>query len=137
MQKKEHTSGSVPVTPTLSNEAIQNIAKVYADTNNTATFNNIRTTGEATINGSVTFNQNTNFKGGANPNNWQTHLPHTNGENYIRGPTNIDGYVKMNKGFEVLSPNGQFRLVLQDDGALALYKGTEVKWPTKKWEDVR
>ena len=44
MQKKEH-AGSVPVTTVLSNEAIQNLAKVYADTNTTATFNNIKATG--------------------------------------------------------------------------------------------
>ena len=43
-QKKEHASGSVPTPLTLSNEAIQNIAKVYADTNGMATFNNINVT---------------------------------------------------------------------------------------------
>ncbi len=49
-QKKEHAgstpSPSSPSAPLLSNEAIQNIAKVYADTSNTATFNNINVTGE-------------------------------------------------------------------------------------------
>ncbi len=44
-QKKEH-AGSTPLpTPPLSNEAIQNISKIYADTNNTATFNNLNVTG--------------------------------------------------------------------------------------------
>lgn len=43
VQNKEH-AGSVS-TQNLSNEAIQNIAKVYADTNQTASFNNINLTG--------------------------------------------------------------------------------------------
>ena len=47
VQQKEHASSTPPTTSlTLSNEAIQNISKVYADTNNTATFNNIRATGD-------------------------------------------------------------------------------------------
>ncbi len=49
-QKKEHAGStppsSSPSAPLLSNEAVQNIAKVYADTSNTATFNNITVTGE-------------------------------------------------------------------------------------------
>jgi microcystin-dependent protein len=52
MQNKEH-AGS---TPALSNEAVQSIAKVYADTNGTATFNNTRITGNATFDGEVTIN---------------------------------------------------------------------------------
>lgn len=60
VQKKEH-AGTVPApssTLNLSNEAIQNIAKIYADTNNTATFNNINTIGKITGNftGNVTGN---------------------------------------------------------------------------------
>jgi hypothetical protein len=42
-QKKEHAGST---TQTLSNEAIQNIAKVYADTNSIAAFNNIKVTGK-------------------------------------------------------------------------------------------
>ncbi len=45
LQHKEHAAGSVSATSALSNEAIQNLAKIYADTNNTAAFNNIRATG--------------------------------------------------------------------------------------------
>jgi hypothetical protein len=45
LNKKEHAGSTPPTTPNLSNEAIQNIAKVYADTNNTATFNNLNVTG--------------------------------------------------------------------------------------------
>ena len=127
VQKKEHAGSTPPATPNLSNEAIQNIAKIYADTNNEAVFNNLKATGNATINGTATlkgattvdgaitlkgattvdgpatlkgasivdgvatFNQNTNFKGGNNPNNWGTHFPFTDGNNYIRGTTNVDG----------------------------------------------
>ncbi len=47
-QKKEHAGSTTPSAPQLSSEAIQNIAKVYADTNNTATFNNINTIGAIT-----------------------------------------------------------------------------------------
>jgi hypothetical protein len=57
-QNKEHAgSGSTPppssttpsTTPILSNEAIQNVARVYADANNTAVFNNVNITGKLNI----------------------------------------------------------------------------------------
>lgn len=55
--KSEHAGSTPPATPNVPNlsaEAIQNIAKIYADTNNTATFNNINITGKIT--GNVTGN---------------------------------------------------------------------------------
>ncbi len=54
-QKKEHAGSTPPTssTPQLSNEAIQNIAKVYADTSNSATFNNINITSNTKLNGDV------------------------------------------------------------------------------------
>jgi microcystin-dependent protein len=55
MQNKEHAGSTQP----LSNEAVQNIAKVYADTSNTATFNNVRITGGIT--GSLNVDGNVNF----------------------------------------------------------------------------
>jgi hypothetical protein len=193
IQKKEHAGSAPPNQPNLSNEAVQNIAKVYADTTNTATFNNIRTTGEATIptlkgattvdgaitlkgattadgpttlkgtttvdgpitlkgattvdgltilkgattniNGIATFTSPTNFKGGNNPNNWGTHLPYSNGENFIRGTTNIDGYVRMNNGFQgsFRSPGGSHRLEMQDDGNLVVYRNSDGRaiWDSK------
>ncbi len=48
IQKKEHITSSSPPT-NLSSEAIQNIAKVYADITKTVEFNNIKTTGNATF----------------------------------------------------------------------------------------
>ena len=54
VQKKEHAGSTV--SPKLSNEAIQNIATVYANTDGTATFNNTRNTGNATFDGEVTIN---------------------------------------------------------------------------------
>ncbi len=56
IQKKEHAGSTPSTTPQLSNEAIQNIAKVYADTSNTATFNNLNVTSKITgnISGNVT-----------------------------------------------------------------------------------
>ena len=53
-QNKEHAGSPPPTTataPNLSNEAIQNIAKIYADTNNEAVFNNIKATGNTKISG--------------------------------------------------------------------------------------
>jgi hypothetical protein len=52
-QKKEHSGSVTPSAPQLSNEAIQNIARIYADTNNTATFNNLNTTGDITVSGDI------------------------------------------------------------------------------------
>ena len=58
VQKKEHAGSTPPPTQNLSNEAIQNIAKIYADTNNEVIFNNVKTTGKITGNftGNVTGN---------------------------------------------------------------------------------
>jgi microcystin-dependent protein len=55
-QNKEHAGSPPPTTataPNLSNEAIQNIAKIYADTNNEAVFNNIKVTANTKLNGDV------------------------------------------------------------------------------------
>ena len=49
VQKKEHAGSTPPTTPNLSNEAVQNIAKIYADTNNEAVFNNVKITGKLNI----------------------------------------------------------------------------------------
>ena len=60
-QKKEHAGSTPSTSPQLSNEAIQNIAKIYSDSSNTATFNNITTTG--TIRGNLTGNVTGNVTG--------------------------------------------------------------------------
>ena len=57
MQNKEH-AGSTGSTPNLSSEAVQNIAKVYADSAQTASFNNIRVSGNTTVNKDTTLNGN-------------------------------------------------------------------------------
>jgi hypothetical protein len=96
IQKNEH-AGSTPPAQNLSNEAIQNIAKIYADTNNEAIFNNIKATGTAIVNGATILNGDTTIKGnatfksGGTNTTLGTHFPYTDGKNYIRGPTNIDG----------------------------------------------
>jgi hypothetical protein len=114
MQNKEHAGSTQP----LSNEAVQNIAKVYADTKGTATFNNIKTNGDAnfnnikntgdatfngikntgtlTTNGEATFNSVTNLKGGGKGDMGGTHFPYWDGTNFIRGPTQIDGDTTIN-----------------------------------------
>ncbi len=189
VQKKEH-AGS---TQALSNEAIQNIAKVYADTTGTAAFNNLTANGaniknttvtgnvrfmgsgddtwfpftdgrnyiggptiikgdadfrnttsfkgagtdrqthfpfsdgknyirgSTRVDGNTTFTDAVNFKG----NGTDTWFPFTDGKNYIRGETNMDGYLKINKGFQANSPSGEFRLVLQDDANLVIYRNTD------------
>ena len=115
VQKKEHAGSTQP----LSNEAIQNIAKVYADTTGTVTFNNIKTNGESTFGGM------TSFKGNSSG---PTHFPFADGKNYIRGDTQIDGattvngLIKMNNGFTALSPNKQYELKIGDDGNLVISK---------------
>ncbi len=50
-QTKEHagSTSSTSSVPVLSNEAIQNLAKVYADITNTATFNNLNVTGSSNL----------------------------------------------------------------------------------------
>jgi microcystin-dependent protein len=59
-QNKEHAGSvpppSTPSTPNLSNEAVQNIAKIYADTNNEAVFNNIKVTGNINVAGNTKLN---------------------------------------------------------------------------------
>ncbi len=67
-QNKEHAGSTPPPTPPLSNEAIQNNSKIYADTNNTATFNNLTVTGNFNLipSGSIiAFNSATAPKGWA------------------------------------------------------------------------
>ena len=59
--KEEHLDAS-----TLSTEAIQNIASVYADTKNEAVFNNVKVTGK--INGDVNGNITGNVKGNVDGN---------------------------------------------------------------------
>jgi hypothetical protein len=126
MQKKEH-AGS---TQALSNEAVQNIAKVYADTNGTATFNNIKNTGDATFNGikntgtlttngEASFASVTNLKGGGKG-DIQTHLPFWDGKNYIRGPTQIDGDTTINGNFNI--NNKKFRMFWMNLGGGSGYK---------------
>jgi hypothetical protein len=137
MQKKEH-AGS---TQALSNEAVQNIAKVYADTTGTATFNNTKATGTSDFNiirgyGEATFNSTSTFKGGKGDIGG-THFPWWDGTNFIRGPTQIDGLVKMNKGFTALSPNNQYELKITDDGNLVISKsdGT-LKWASNNTANI-
>ena len=55
-QKKEHAGSTPPPTLNLSNEAIQNISKVYADTMGTVTFNNTNVTGNVKISGRLDVN---------------------------------------------------------------------------------
>ncbi len=77
----------------LSNEAIQNISSVYANTTGTATFNNLKANGAVTMSGRTeiggysTFTNAVNFRGMGT----DTWFPYTDGRNYIRGPTNVDG----------------------------------------------
>ena len=53
VQKKENADSTSPATQNLSNEAVQNIAKIYADTNNEAVFNNVKITGDLNVSGKL------------------------------------------------------------------------------------
>jgi hypothetical protein len=166
---KEHLTG---------NEAVFNIAKVYADATGTVNFNNIRTTGNANFNkitgvdvsggnldvsGIARFNKFTaldkadgyvdvsgnlevfgfaNFRGAStdNPTNMKTHFPNSDGKNYIRGTTQIDGGsilngplvvnapVSLGRGFYARSPDGSKSLHLGNDAKLYIFNGTEKVW---------
>lgn len=56
---------------------------------NTSKFNNVNVEGVL------------NLKGGKNPNNWGTHFPYSDGENYIRGKTNHDGILQVNNNTNI------------------------------------
>jgi microcystin-dependent protein len=58
MQNKEH-AGSTSLA--LSNEAVQSIATVYANTNGTATFNNIRANSDLNITGNLNVGRSVDF----------------------------------------------------------------------------
>ncbi len=121
-QKKEHVESTS--SSNLSSEAIQNIAKVYADINGTTIFNNIKVTGKVsgktTMNDDVLFNGNTTFKSSVAGS--PTHFPHSDGKNYIRGTTIIDGDTTFSKSItgNIFSPNGQYYLSVEDNGTLVL-----------------
>ena len=95
VQKKEHAGSTPPTTttvPPLSGEAVQNIAKVYADTNNEAVFNNIKTTGKVT--GDVTGNLTGNVTGNTLSPNGQYYLSvDNNGTLSIRDKNNSNKVV--------------------------------------------
>ena len=116
-KKKEHLLAS--------NEAVNNIAKIYADVSGTVAFNNIKTTGNLDVSGVARFNKITgvdisgidisggnldvygfaNFRGASNnnPNNLKTQFPNSDGKNYIRGHTLIDGVTEFtNSGLPFL-----------------------------------
>jgi len=48
-QRRENDDGTIAPSTTLSNEAVQSIASVYANTTGTAAFNNINVTGVSTL----------------------------------------------------------------------------------------
>ncbi len=93
VQKKEHEGSAPPTPPNLSNEAIQNIARVYADTNNEAVFNNLKTTGNATINGATTLKGATTLDGAVTFNNDITYKGHPLVECNWEGIRNIYGTI--------------------------------------------
>jgi hypothetical protein len=81
---------------TVSNEAIANVSSIYNNQN--MSVSNLTVTGGFNSNGMGI------FKGGtstANPQNYQTVFPFSDGKNYIRGDTELDGnlYVPGNGEF--------------------------------------
>ena len=84
VQKKEHAGSTTPA-QNLSNEAIQNIAKIYADTNNEATFNNIKSIGKIT--GNVTGN--VTGKLVSSDGNYSVSIDNTGNLVLLNGTTNV------------------------------------------------
>jgi hypothetical protein len=74
----------------LSNEALQNIASVYGNKDGTLTFNNVTNTRNLEVGGTAHFK-------GKNTGTW---FPYSDGKNYIRGQTQIDGEVFANQKVE-------------------------------------
>ncbi len=114
----------------LSREAIQNIASIYNKNDLTAT--NINTTGEANFTGKAHFT-------GYGTDTW---LPFSDGRNYIRGPTNIDGDTIFTKGVKIpidltevesSCPGGHMSCINPDSpGRIGLYpswNGGKVRCP--------
>jgi hypothetical protein len=97
------TSGSIALFTQKSNEAIQNIAQIYADASGTVVFNNVNAIGM--INGNLTGNVNGNVTG-----------------NLIGDVSgNVTGNVKGNIDGSITSPNNNYKLSIDNSGNLLLF----------------
>ncbi len=135
IQQKEHAGTTN--TSNLSNEAVQNIAKVYADTNSTAVFNNIRSTGKIT--GNVTGNLTGNVAGDVSGSN-------INISKLCIGKTCIDETdlqkVASNKKCAGFAVDGTGTTMLLYEGYWKLYDGNNENerrfdaWTSDAWDVV-
>lgn len=98
-------------------EAIQNVASIYNQANmkvsSLQTTGNTNVDGVLKVGGDININGNSNTsglttvnkgiytKGGSAGGGAQTHFPYENGENYIRGVTNVDGLINANQGLKI------------------------------------
>jgi hypothetical protein len=103
---EQENADSVSGSQVASTEAVANIAKVYADSKETATFNNIKITGNVDVTGK-----------------------NINAENVTANVTgNLKGNVVGNLTGSITSPNGNYKLSIDNNGRLNLIdsNGTNV-----------
>ncbi len=101
-------------------EAIRNLA----DISKKLQANGLTIPGNVTVNGSLIATQPTDLR---RKDGRTTHFDYaSDGRNYIRGNTTIDGQVSINGEFVV--NNGGSRLILQNDGNLVLYRNGNAVW---------
>jgi hypothetical protein len=85
-----------------SNEAIQNIAKIYSDATGTVTFNNVNVNGSIVSSGNITGNLVGNVNG--------------NLSGDVNG--NVNGNLVGNVNGSLLSPNGNYKLQIDNSGVI-------------------
>jgi hypothetical protein len=105
-QKNEHAGSTT--TQSLSNESIQNIASVYANTTGTSVFNNIRVSGNATI------------KSIKSPNGAYSFAIQDDGNLVISDRDGKPVWDRISSSNRIVSPNGQYKLFMKDDGNFIL-----------------
>ena len=100
-------SGTTSTLTPQSNEAVQNIAKIYADASGTVTFNNIRILGNVDVSGITTLNNKLNVTG-------ETTVGNLKGQN-------IYGDLYGNLYGELSSPSRKYKISMQNNGDVSIY----------------
>ena len=148
--KSEHLDATVP----LSNEAIQNIASVYADTKGTNAFNNITVTGKIkSPNGKFSFamqdDGNLAIYDDTGKQVWSRmdstlYSPNRKIRFEVQDDANIlvrqneGNVVKWDRSRQLSFPDGKYMMNLQEDGKLVIYDTVkfDTKWASD-WHPTR
>lgn len=129
-QKQENFASACTCSPT-SNEAVQNIAGVYADISGSVNFTNMNVTGGTNMN-NLNVEHNANIMDGKISNNLNVDGLTTLNNLTVSGL--INGIkINTNPGkSSIYSPNGVYSLAIQDDGNLVVYKNNNTpEWDSK------